>query len=41
VSGRGKRLGKVLFALLHEIAHVLLGHVDIVESLDEEPISMA
>lgn len=39
VSGRGKRLDKVLFALLHEIAHVLLGHVDadtlIVESFDD------
>lgn len=39
LSGRGKRLDKVLFALLHEIAHILLGHVDaqtlIIESLDE------
>ncbi len=26
VSGRGKRLDKVLFALLHECAHVLSGH---------------
>nr|WP_271209444.1 helix-turn-helix domain-containing protein [Rhodococcus wratislaviensis]GLK33990.1 transcriptional regulator [Rhodococcus wratislaviensis] len=39
LSGRGKRLDKVLFTLLHEIAHVTLGHVDantlIVESLDD------
>ena len=27
LSGRGKRLDKVLFTLLHESAHVLLGHV--------------
>lgn len=39
LSGRGKRLDKVLFTLLHEIAHVLLGHVDtdhiIAEDLDD------
>ncbi|MBX4171805.1 helix-turn-helix transcriptional regulator [Rhodococcus pyridinivorans] len=39
LSGRGKRLDKVLFTLLHEIAHIALGHVDantlIVESLDD------
>lgn len=39
LSGRGKRLDKVLFALLHEIAHILLAHVDsdrlIVENLDD------
>jgi HTH-type transcriptional regulator/antitoxin HigA len=38
ISGRGKRLDKILFTLLHEIAHVTLGHVTnetIVESLDE------
>ncbi len=39
LSGRGKRLDKVLFALLHEVAHVLLEHVDadrfIVEDLDD------
>ncbi|MBY6709090.1 MULTISPECIES: XRE family transcriptional regulator [unclassified Rhodococcus (in: high G+C Gram-positive bacteria)] len=38
VSGRGKRLDKVLFTLLHEIAHILRGHVDdgpIVEDLDD------
>ena len=38
LSGRGKRLDKVLFTLLHEIAHVLQGHVDdgpIVEELDD------
>jgi HTH-type transcriptional regulator/antitoxin HigA len=39
LSGRGKRLDKVLFTLLHEIAHILLGHVDaghyIVEEIDD------
>ncbi|MEV0623573.1 HigA family addiction module antitoxin [Nonomuraea sp. NPDC050404] len=38
LSGRGKRLDKVLFTLLHEIAHILRGHVDteniIAEDLD-------
>jgi HTH-type transcriptional regulator/antitoxin HigA len=28
LSGRGKRLDKVLFTLLHEIGHILKGHVD-------------
>lgn len=28
LSGRGKRLDKVLFTLLHEVAHILRGHVD-------------
>lgn len=28
ISGRWKRLDKVLFTILHETAHVLLGHVD-------------
>lgn len=28
ISGRGKRLDKVLFTLLHEIAHINLGHLD-------------
>jgi len=28
VSGRGKRLDKVLFTLLHEVAHVLNGHLN-------------
>lgn len=40
LSGRGKRLDKVFFALLHESAHVLRGHVDrtrlIVEDLEEK-----
>lgn len=40
LSGRGKRLDKVLFTLLHEIAHILLGHVDanhlIVEDLEDK-----
>jgi HTH-type transcriptional regulator/antitoxin HigA len=39
LSGRGKRLDKVLFTLLHEIAHIVCGHVDanrlIVEDLDD------
>jgi HTH-type transcriptional regulator / antitoxin HigA len=39
LSGRGKRLDKVLFTLLHEIAHILRGHVNadnlIVEDLDD------
>lgn len=39
LSGRGKRLDKILFTLLHEIAHILLEHVAgenyIVEDLDE------
>jgi len=40
LSGRGKRLDKVFFTLLHEIAHILFGHVDadrlIVEDLEEK-----
>lgn len=40
LSGRGKRLDKVLFTLLHEIAHILLDHVDadhlIAEDLDDK-----
>jgi HTH-type transcriptional regulator/antitoxin HigA len=43
LSGRGKRLDKVLFTLLHEIAHVFLAHVDadryIVEDLDDSHAS--
>ncbi len=39
VSGRGKRLDKVFFALLHELAHILREHVGkdqvIVENLDD------
>lgn len=38
ISGRGKRLDKILFTLLHEIAHIILGHVTgqaIIDSLDE------
>lgn len=27
LSGRGKRFDKVLFTLLHEVAHILLGHL--------------
>jgi HTH-type transcriptional regulator/antitoxin HigA len=40
LSGRGKRLDKVLFTLLHEIGHILLEHVDadhyIVEDLEDQ-----
>lgn len=41
VSGRWKRLDKVLFTILHETAHILLGHVSddgevIVDDLSEE-----
>lgn len=40
LSGRGKRLDIVLFTLLHEIAHILRGHVDrshvIVEDLQDK-----
>lgn len=39
LSGRGKRFDKVFFALLHEIAHILRGHVDdnvIVEDLEDK-----
>lgn len=36
LSGRGQRLDKVLFTLLHEVAHVLLGHVNDHLILDEE-----
>lgn len=39
LSGRGKRLDKVLFTLLHEVAHILYRHVDadrsIIEDLDD------
>lgn len=39
LSGRGRRLDKVLFTLMHEIAHLALGHVAgddiLIESLDE------
>jgi HTH-type transcriptional regulator/antitoxin HigA len=28
LSGRGKRMDKILFTLLHEVAHVLKGHLD-------------
>ncbi len=39
LTGRGKRLDKVFFTLLHEAAHVLLGHVGsapIVDEMDAE-----
>lgn len=43
LSGRGKRLDKVLFTLLHEIGHILKGHVDehhyIVEEVDDPDVA--
>lgn len=39
ISGRGKRLDKVLWTLLHEVAHVVLGHITdavVVETLDDQ-----
>ncbi|WP_260619991.1 ImmA/IrrE family metallo-endopeptidase [Corynebacterium anserum] len=27
ISGRGKRLDKILFTILHEVAHILLDHI--------------
>ena len=36
LSGRGKRLDKILFTLLHEIAHLILGHVKPDEIIVEE-----
>ena len=36
LSGRGQRLDKVLFTLLHEVAHVLLGHINDHLILDDE-----
>lgn len=38
LSGRGKRLDKVLWTLLHEVAHVVLGHIStdvVVETLED------
>jgi HTH-type transcriptional regulator/antitoxin HigA len=39
ISGRGKRLDKILFTLMHEIAHLILGHVEteapLIEALDD------
>lgn len=35
LSGRGKRLDKVFFTLLHEVAHVVLGHVGEAPIVDE------
>lgn len=38
ISGRGKRLDKVLWTLLHEVAHVVLGHLTaevLVDALDD------
>jgi HTH-type transcriptional regulator / antitoxin HigA len=36
LSGRGQRLDKVLFTLLHEVAHILLGHISDAVILDED-----
>lgn len=35
LTGRGKRLDKVFFTLLHEMAHILLGHVGSAPIVDE------
>lgn len=35
LTGRGKRLDKVFFTLLHEAAHILLGHVGATPIVDE------
>ena len=41
ISGRGRRLDKVLFTLLHEVAHILLGHLDdnqfVIDDQSESP----
>lgn len=41
ISGRGRRFDKVLFTLLHEVAHVRLGHLDddqlIIDDQGESP----
>lgn len=41
ISGRGKRMDKVLFTVLHEAAHVVLGHLEqdpyIVDEQDDGP----
>ncbi len=34
LSGRGQRLDKVLFTLLHEVAHIELGHIASIAILD-------
>lgn len=44
ISGRGKRLDKVLFTILHEVSHVLLGHLNdekeiILDDLSAESLS--
>jgi HTH-type transcriptional regulator/antitoxin HigA len=36
LSGRGQRLDKVLFTLLHEVAHIVLGHIADAVILDED-----
>lgn len=36
ISGRGQRLDKVLFTLLREVAHIVLGHVDDCLVIDDE-----
>ncbi|QHE73619.1 HigA family addiction module antitoxin [Rhodococcus sp. WAY2] len=41
ISGRGKRFDKVLFTVLHEVAHIILGHLDdekyIIDDQGESP----
>ncbi|MGO1183591.1 MAG: HigA family addiction module antitoxin [Micrococcaceae bacterium] len=40
ISGRWKRLDKVLFTILHETAHVLLGHVSVDGSVIVDDLSL-
>lgn len=37
ISGRGKRFDKVLFTVLHEVAHITLGHLDEQEFVIDDP----
>lgn len=44
LSGRGKRFDKLFFALMHEISHILLGHVDdgvVVDDAADDSLSTA
>lgn len=41
ISGRGKRLDKVVFTILHEVAHIVLGHLEnhefVIDDAAEQP----
>ncbi|GAB3555455.1 HigA family addiction module antitoxin [Arthrobacter tumbae] len=41
LSGRGKRLDGVLFTLLHEVAHIILGHVSTDQLFIDEGVGQA